>query len=71
MAEPVAELPSSVGFSITQMIDRGLLDDCLQLIKAHAAARQASIAKERIRKPPRPEGANARGPIPKRFGDPS
>jgi hypothetical protein len=49
--EKVFALPSSVGFSITQMIDRGFLDDCLQLIKAHAAARQATIAKDRVRKP--------------------
>lgn len=41
----MTSLPASVGFSITQMIELGLLDDCLHAIGAHAAARQGAIAK--------------------------
>lgn len=65
--DKIFALPSSVGFSITQMIDRGFLDDCLQIIKASAAARQAVIAAGKVRQPPR-NTPGARGPVAKRFG---
>ncbi len=41
------KVPASVGFAIVEMIEAGLLDDCLHVIGRHAAMRSGRLANQR------------------------
>lgn len=44
-------VPASLGFAFTQLIDRGDLDDCLEVIGMHLADRRRALRGHRPRQP--------------------